>query len=820
MKCHKPNTNQEVEFTVLANGVRCDEYVLPPTNNSDPDVLECFIPVSDGDQLTLTGSFTGSVLHGAFDLLADGSFLGDKRIEGPKSGDTKYHKKRKLDIKTVFDTPVPEGHTSIFAPDTIVEGNLHVRTLRSSYQGSPLNVDSRRLGVGSLTVICSLNQKTEENYVEKYPSATCGDWPTRGQDDVTDGGVGPTHEMEVKVTDEDVSKKRQQKHKRHIIQTHFGLKPWAKLIFHYRSKEAIEQAGCEERSVESQALQPADEETFIRASTETVKKGAAAGTRSSKTAVKEEEGITVASRASRGNSLFTSPPPSETSRMSPSYGQYRPTPTPAPEAPKKPLAHRLLSPSSDITESSPSLKKKKLFGQSLNLGSTQFSPMRQLSSIPAALVESETTLLGSRENESLDRLQHITPFSMFNKTLEKLPTTGFPQGRSDGSMLPLMSDDELADAISGAQDFLSDTPQGAAPVAPMMSQNEGITNGRAGEEANSVKKGQTQERPVRVKVEEPTSPSRDSFGDTQSAAQNLGSRHSGLQSVARVAKPTSSLEQLDGSMTSPPPSLEQSPPPSHSNEDSAPCKLTADDIRPHIPAEGIKLNDLKNFFDTDQLPSNKRAKTEFWALVRNVALNKRVLYYPRPVSQGSTQPPSPSQPMSFAESLHNAEVAEQQVADDKPTKIELESETSPHQVPSPTKSQQYLTPPASVSRKRLASSMAASRESTPSKKPRFSELSSKKAELLKSLEAKKQRKLEAQEALAEQRKLREEAERLREEAEMREIEMLQRMEAEEDEEIENLARLKEMEEAELEEANAAMEKAEGAVRAVRASEEL
>ncbi|KAK5113860.1 hypothetical protein LTR85_010393 [Meristemomyces frigidus] len=386
----RPNTDQEVEFTVLANGIPCDEYILPATASRDSNVLECFIPVCEGDQLTLSGSFTGSVLHGAFDLLADGSFLGDKRIEGPKTGDTKYHKKRKLDMKTVFDAPIPEGHTSIFPPDKIVEGNLHVKTLRDGYDGSPLSVDAKKLGVGSLAIVCSLNQRTEENYVEKYPSATCGDWITRGQDGVTDGGVGPTHAIEVKVTDGDVSKTRQQKHRRHLIQTHFGLKPWAKLIFHYRSKEAIEEAGCEKRLKDSQALEPGDVETFIRASTETVKKGAAAGTRSKRTAVKDDDDVTVASRASRGDALFTTPPPSQSSRASPSFGQYRPTPTPtpAPEAPKKRAPDGTVTPSLETAESSPSVKKKKLFGQSLSFSNSPATSPAPRDKRQAALDES------------------------------------------------------------------------------------------------------------------------------------------------------------------------------------------------------------------------------------------------------------------------------------------------------------------------------------------------------------------------------------------------------------------------------------------------
>lgn len=93
MKAVKPKSDQECSFTVSANGIECPEYVLPNTTITSGNVLECFIPVSIGDQLTLKGRFDGTVLHGAFDLVADGTFVGDKRIEG-RSGQAKFAKVR------------------------------------------------------------------------------------------------------------------------------------------------------------------------------------------------------------------------------------------------------------------------------------------------------------------------------------------------------------------------------------------------------------------------------------------------------------------------------------------------------------------------------------------------------------------------------------------------------------------------------------------------------------------------------------------------------------------------------------------------------
>ncbi|TKA51021.1 hypothetical protein B0A55_12107, partial [Friedmanniomyces simplex] len=276
MKCHRPGTDQSLELSVFANGIVCEEYELQASSITDPSVVSCFIPVEEGDELTIRGTFTGSCLHGSLDTLADGSFLADRRIEAPKDGDIRHYTNRKVDFRSVFDAPKVKGHTSVFASDKVVEGNLHVKALGERSETAASFPSPNEFGIGTLVVLVTLNQRTDDNHTNKYKSLTCGD-PDIGRKGDDDGGIPPSYELVVRALEGAVSRARQSKHKRHSEQTRFGPKPWAKLIFYYRSKKAIEDAGCVERNGESHALEPGDAETFTRSSIEgarpKVKKG-------------------------------------------------------------------------------------------------------------------------------------------------------------------------------------------------------------------------------------------------------------------------------------------------------------------------------------------------------------------------------------------------------------------------------------------------------------------------------------------------------------------------------------------------------------------
>ena len=123
MKAHKPNTDQECNFTVSVNGSACHEYVLPKRDLADPNTLECFIPTWPGDRLTVNGHFNGTALHGAIDLLADGSFLADKRIEG-KGGEA-------TDIK------VSTAHSTSWSSLLTEDGIASVQISKGARQSDP-----------------------------------------------------------------------------------------------------------------------------------------------------------------------------------------------------------------------------------------------------------------------------------------------------------------------------------------------------------------------------------------------------------------------------------------------------------------------------------------------------------------------------------------------------------------------------------------------------------------------------------------------------------------------------------------------------------
>ncbi|KAK3715711.1 hypothetical protein LTR37_006936 [Vermiconidia calcicola] len=333
MKCTKPNTDQDCTLTVYANGFPCPEFILPSQSNftsTHSDIVECFIPVTANDELTIKGVFSGTILHGSFDVVADGSFLVDKRVEG-QAAELKHHK-RKLHIDKAFDMPQPPDHKSIFPSEKVVEGPLNVRALPANEgddgdeaKGNVGGLGSGKLGLGSLAVIIDVNQKADEMHRHGYASMIGGSWRERDDQQGHDGGIKPTHELIVKVTEDEVHKNRQSKHKRHFDQTRFGKKTWAKFIFYYRSQMAIEKAGCQPRPDKIQELEDDAGDTFIR-STEVVQNGG--NRKPKKVAVKKEENeemgdnIQVSpSRLNRTDGFSALPPPQTQQKKKKLFGQ-------------------------------------------------------------------------------------------------------------------------------------------------------------------------------------------------------------------------------------------------------------------------------------------------------------------------------------------------------------------------------------------------------------------------------------------------------------------------------------------------------------------
>jgi hypothetical protein len=275
MKIHKPGTDCEVELSITASGHPCQEYVLPDADD-EPNTSVCFIPVSDGAEITIHGTFSGSVLEARVDVLADGAFVANRIIEhvGARTGIIKCFEKRKIDFKTFLQAPDMDDRKPRLRPK-VVEGNLVARRLPVEDLGGSLHGDDHAtgIGVGSITLVVSLNQDVFDTYgVENepaYPSVTLGSW--RGQvADVADSLIEPEHEMTIdKYSDSNpVKDKRATLFWRDLRAFRPGSEPWAYFIFYYRTQAAIEAAGCVPL-LQNKAL-PADGGLFIRASEQEV----------------------------------------------------------------------------------------------------------------------------------------------------------------------------------------------------------------------------------------------------------------------------------------------------------------------------------------------------------------------------------------------------------------------------------------------------------------------------------------------------------------------------------------------------------------------
>jgi len=252
MKCRKPNTDQIASISLYANGIKCPEYSFSSTStstsSSDPTTISCFVPVSEGEQLTLQGTFTGTVLNASFDLLADGSFVSEKRIEA-KGRSASTARPRKVVFEKVFTIP-----PALEVDHTVVEGSLQVKSLAETSTSATdpgSGGDGDGLGVGTIALIISLNQSAEDQYTvtPPYPDMQLGRWRQRLSSSGSgfgggDGGIPPTHELDFVVSDDKLHGTRQSTFRRHFKQTRSGAGPWIRFVFFYRSVGAIVGAGC------------------------------------------------------------------------------------------------------------------------------------------------------------------------------------------------------------------------------------------------------------------------------------------------------------------------------------------------------------------------------------------------------------------------------------------------------------------------------------------------------------------------------------------------------------------------------------------------
>jgi hypothetical protein len=273
MKVYKPGTDCEVEFTILANGKKCPEFIKPEDDQGDSVAKVCYIPIADGDTITIQGNFTGSALVGRVDVLADGVFVADRIIDEPGAKDpiVKYWTKRRVEVKTFLHVPDLNDKKNHLVRPKVVEGNLVATRLSAAETRSPLHGDdeARSLGVGSLAVVVSLAQQSDDKHggEEKspyYPHVTLGGWRERTHE-VAESSIRPEHElaMEVFPDGNPIKDKKATQYWRDQRADRFGSTAWAYLVFYYRSKDAIDEAGAQPLT-ESKALPPGDG-TFIRA---------------------------------------------------------------------------------------------------------------------------------------------------------------------------------------------------------------------------------------------------------------------------------------------------------------------------------------------------------------------------------------------------------------------------------------------------------------------------------------------------------------------------------------------------------------------------
>lgn len=270
MKVYKPGTDCEVELNIFANERSCQEYILP-NHDSEPNATVCFIPVDDDARITVQGTFSGSVLHGQMDVLADGTFVASRSIEDlcSKEGILKCWEKRRVDVKTFLHVPDPHDHKPRLRPK-VAEGNLVAKRLpRKELSGILHGGDEATgIGVGSITLAVSLNQDVFDTRGGEgephYPSVTLGTWRDRVAD-VADSSIEPELEMKMEVFPDSnpVKDKRANLFWRDLRAARPGTEPWAYFIFYYRSQAAIDAAGGVPLS-EPKAL-PADGGMFIRA---------------------------------------------------------------------------------------------------------------------------------------------------------------------------------------------------------------------------------------------------------------------------------------------------------------------------------------------------------------------------------------------------------------------------------------------------------------------------------------------------------------------------------------------------------------------------
>lgn len=418
MKVYKPGTDCEANFRIFANGHACDEYVLPGSIDESTASV-CFVPVSDDSAITIQGTFSGSVLYGRVDVLADGAFVADRIIEdyGSKEGRLKYWDNRKVEVKTFLQVPDLSDHKYRCRPK-VAEGTLVAKRLSDTELAEPLHGgdEATGIGIGSITLILSLNQEVFDTYEAEpgepaYPSVSLGSW--RGiTGDVADSGIQPEHELRMDVFPDanPVKDKKATLFWRDLKAARPGSEPWASLIFYYRSQAAIDAAGCV--PLMDDKILPADGGLWTKASDQ---------------------------------ALFMSPEVTSTSHIPGSQAGSRV---------ESPSTQKSASPPSlppSIPTQSPEPKKRLGLGQSLLLKSNQ----HDADSVPEITTSAhlrekrsilDTTRLPSSESATTRKSNHYAPFENASPTPPRLNHNDRPHSSQHSRPRVSFSDPLTVDA--------------------------------------------------------------------------------------------------------------------------------------------------------------------------------------------------------------------------------------------------------------------------------------------------------------------------------------------------------------------------------------
>ncbi|SMR55085.1 unnamed protein product [Zymoseptoria tritici ST99CH_1E4] len=309
MKAKRPGTDQVAEFSILVNGVDSTEYTLPLVSTGDRNILECFIEIRPGDDLVVHGKFGGSTLHGAFDLVVDGTFAGAGRFDG---NSIKYNRMTKRFTKAL-DGRKPPGWTSIMPPTKLHEGYMQVKQLGPSIQAELGRHEIEdegvaRPGIGSIAVTVSVSQDEFKHSIEDQQwHLGFGDWRERSHSKVRGSGIPPDLYIEPEVNEEVITSKRSLNHRRQWTEPRPGPKPWATFIFYYRTPETLDTAGCVRRPNDVHSLEPWDD--LIDGAFVFFDKKDQATKSKAKKSLADQDDQSDANNGDARNSMFVSPAP-------------------------------------------------------------------------------------------------------------------------------------------------------------------------------------------------------------------------------------------------------------------------------------------------------------------------------------------------------------------------------------------------------------------------------------------------------------------------------------------------------------------------------